>query len=299
MSVSTINKSGEDYNTLTLWEAAKQGVLAEIQEADCYNDDGVLTDSPTIDGSTTTSSYYMKITSPSGEHHTGVEATGFQLTGNITIADDYVVIEFLDIVGQIIGGVVADVTTIRKNIVRDASANLIRASTYGAWYIYRNIVYNGSGTYTCGISGEGSSVMYVYNNTIYNINFYAYLKDSGGTFEVKNCYGGSSGTGDFTSLTAGANNISSDATGDDVGTGCLINKAASAQFTSVAGGSENFHLKAGADCIDAGATLNSPYDVDIDDVTVSGTWDIGADEYVASGGTTGTGFMTLWGKYWG
>ncbi|GAG83783.1 unnamed protein product, partial [marine sediment metagenome] len=39
-TVSTINKSGEDYDTLTLWEDAKDGVLSDIQTASCYDDDG-------------------------------------------------------------------------------------------------------------------------------------------------------------------------------------------------------------------------------------------------------------------
>lgn len=82
---STINKSGEDYNTLTLWEDAKDGDLVTattLQEADVYNDDGDLSDSVTIDGSTCNSSYYMFVTAPSGERHTGTAGTGACVTYN-------------------------------------------------------------------------------------------------------------------------------------------------------------------------------------------------------------------------
>ena len=56
---------------------------------------------------------------------------------------------------------------------------------------------------------------------------------------------------------------------------------ASAEFISTSSGDENFHLKSSAACIDQGMDLSGSFSDDIDGQTRSGTWDIGADEYVA------------------
>ena len=61
--ISTIG-AGKDYETLTAWEAAKRGnliVRETIEIAEVY---GEIDDHVTIEGSTTNSSYYMKITLP-------------------------------------------------------------------------------------------------------------------------------------------------------------------------------------------------------------------------------------------
>jgi len=61
---------------------------------------------------------------------------------------------------------------------------------------------------------------------------------------------------------------------------------ATTDFTSVTAGSENLHLSGSTvPEVNAGADSGSPYDTDIDNVAVSGAWDIGADEFVAAGGT--------------
>lgn len=54
----------------------------------------------------------------------------------------------------------------------------------------------------------------------------------------------------------------------------------------------DFHLKSGADAIDAGTDLSGTFTTDIDGVTRSGTWDIGADEY--SAGSAGIPMSTSW-----
>lgn len=109
-TISTINKTGEDYNTITLWEDAKNGdlVTATSQETGAlYDDDGVLDDTVIIDGSTTNSSYYMKITSPPGERHGGTIASGATIkhgfgdtdsSSIISIQDDYTKVEWLIVI---------------------------------------------------------------------------------------------------------------------------------------------------------------------------------------------------------
>lgn len=105
--------------------------------------------------------------------------------------------------------------------------------------------------------------------------------------------GSSSGTKRCYYLTAPSNAshqyiLSSDSSAS--GTGSLINKSAADLFVSSVRGSEDLHLKASADAIDAGTDLGTtPTGVNID---INGrdrdaeddTWDIGAHEFVATGG---------------
>ena len=52
---------------------------------------------------------------------------------------------------------------------------------------------------------------------------------------------------------------------------------------NVSAGSDDFHLvSTDTVAIDNGTDLGSPYDVDIDGVARTGSWDIGADEYVSA-----------------
>jgi hypothetical protein len=75
--------------------------------AHCYNDDGLLTDKLTIDGSTVNASYYLKVSVPEGERHNGVAGSGFVMKATglnsnnsaITISDDYTVIEYIEVSG--------------------------------------------------------------------------------------------------------------------------------------------------------------------------------------------------------
>lgn len=80
--VSKINCATEDYNTLTLWEDAKDGDLMSLdqqQTAHVYDDDGVLVDGLSISGSTCDETRYMKVTVPSGERHNGTVSQGAYL----------------------------------------------------------------------------------------------------------------------------------------------------------------------------------------------------------------------------
>lgn len=105
--------------------------------------------------------------------------------------------------------------------------------------------------------------------------------------------GTSSGTITCFSVTAygtatSLNNAASDTSAS--GTGSIDSVVAADQYVSTTGGSEDLHLKTGADCIDAGTDLGTTptgvnLDIDGRDRDAEGdTWDIGADEFVASGG---------------
>jgi len=109
-TVSTINKSGEDYNTLALWEDAVDGdLVSETRQetAEIYDDEGALSVSgTTINGSTTNATYYMKVTAPVGERHDGTLSDGSSGNGALltrssnailVVSDPYTVIEWVQI----------------------------------------------------------------------------------------------------------------------------------------------------------------------------------------------------------
>ena len=217
--------------------------------------------------------------------------------------------------------------TIKNNIVRLQSTvtynglgtGIISSCSSGAAktnYIYNNIVYGwlkGLGI-TNQVAVDIRSydyrtiTNYFYNNTIYN-NDIGVLDTVGtasstNTSYLKNNISVSSLSSDFTIGTTStanmSNNLSSDASAP--GASSLTSKTAANQFTSVGAGTEDLRLKAGADAIDTGATLSAPYDYGIAGNARSGSFDIGADEYVAAGGGgstwTGTRFSNFKGSNW-
>jgi len=86
-SSHTCNKSGEDYDTITLWEDANDGVLSGVIKLTLFDDDGTLTDQVFMAGSTTSSSNYMFITVNDDDWHKGVIGTGFEMEGPNDTAD--------------------------------------------------------------------------------------------------------------------------------------------------------------------------------------------------------------------
>ena len=83
-TISTINKAGEDYNTLTLWEDAKDGDITagNAEVAECYDDDGLLVDDVECLGWTTDIDSYIAIRTPAAERHNGTVGSGFIIRPN-------------------------------------------------------------------------------------------------------------------------------------------------------------------------------------------------------------------------
>lgn len=305
-AVSTVNKTGENYNTLTLWEDAKDGVLGEVETAELYVEDGALDDRVVIDGSTTASDKYMKITVPASDRHAGVwsdSKSRIVPTSDgtvITVDDHYTVIEYLQIYPK---GTSAESNGIGHSNSSDHNTyryNLIDG--HGSAYtcgisrvssgelIYRNIIWHCARDWAGGIlmfSGDANT--YIVNNTIvgYGADYSYGIRDRSGTgsesrvinnavFDCPYNFGS-----DTESWGAGSGYNATDSAAAP-GSNNQVEKTSSSQFTSLTGGSENFHLKVGADCIDHGTDAGSPYDVDIDGDAEGATWDISADEYAAA-----------------
>jgi len=189
--ICTVNKTSQDYDTLTLWEDAKDGDLVtatQIRTAELYDDDGDLDDGVSMSGATTSSSYYMKITAPSAERHDGTANSGATLapttaeTG-IDISSWHTIVEWIEInpqEGTGETGVNFSARFLEGAIVRncliysDGSSSVgngFNVARDGHFEVYNNIVYGFRVTkYTRGSCVSGSyapDVAIFYNNTFY------------------------------------------------------------------------------------------------------------------------------------
>jgi len=241
----------------------------------------------------------------------------------VTIQDDYVTINGLvvEMVGNATAsdnkyGIYVNSVTgcpIKNNVVlssgsisaSDDNWNGIRfnhgSTGTRSYYCYNNIVYNfvgGGGTSWDGIAfsmatNYTAKTVYCYNNTVYNCTttgIYFTMRSTNALYVSNNICIGNGTDFSFTgyggeSYSVNDYNASSDATA--TGANSLNSGTAkvpsTADFVSITGGSENLHLASTAVEIDEGTDLGSPYNVDIDGTTRTGTWDIGADEYVSTG----------------
>ena len=194
----------------------------------------------------------------------------------------------IDFVNCIIKGHGADyVSSFLGGVDFGGTVNVINCILYGL-----STVNSG----TTGIKNSGATLN-VYSTVM--IGGMVGFNHNSGTSVFKNVYIGGTGYQDFwTSAENGTfdktNCASEDLTGDDAGgvtsaTNCITGVACSvATFTNVTGGSEDFHIVSGSGLRDVGVTTSAEgapfnFTTDIDGDTRSGTWDIGADEYVASG----------------
>lgn len=198
-----------------------------------------------------------------------------------------------------------------KNLVTGASGNAAinlgfsETSARGAWYVSKNIFIAGAGvwltdsggycynnicyflsggTQNHGIHRRNGGSWQIYNNTSVGFSNGFYNVDDGAqtTSDFINNLGYNNTT-DFTAEWSWSANTGYNASSDGTapGTGSRTNQT----FTFEAG-TDNYHLASN----DAGArtyALADPgsglFSDDIDGQTRSGSWDIGADQYVSSG----------------
>jgi len=314
-TVSTTNKTGEDYNTITLWEDATDIDLVSATKGETlevYNDEGALNEKITFAGATTNSSYYRKVTVPSAERHGASFGGGARNIYTTELSNEYIVevdeayfiLEWLEISGGSLGDYTTNgyvyingrYSTIRYTLIGNITSswhmNGIICNNYESdknILIYRNIIAkiaaNNTTAIDTGFDGANTASNVANYNTIYDVD------NSSGTDRGVNCASDSStcignlvfdaGTDFiFDSSSTHDYNAASDSTTSEETNG--VGSIDADDFVS----STDFHLAIGATPIDKGSDLGSPYNYDIDGVQITGTWDIGADEYVAAGGAT-------------
>lgn len=255
---------------------------------------------------------YLSIYSASGSRHTGTYNTGkhrIECSGDnaLVIRTAYARIIGLQIKntqsnpsrGIVLASQANGAVYIEGNIIVGPAgvgpdAMGIRSYTSNSGVRLRvsnNIIYNFyEGIYW--VTGDGDDqAIYAYNNTIADIGDSCIFLSAYGTNDItklrdnilQDCAGNDySIDGTFTTLTT-AKNLTEDATSPDGGT----YQSKAVVFNNQA--SDDYHLGASDTYAkDAGDTLSAdgdyPITLDIDGTTRSGSWDIGADEYVDGGG---------------
>ena len=312
----TVMPSGGDYTSL---EACMNANEQNLVTADKYFDveiDGTWSSADTsavnIYNYTTDATRYINIYTTSAARHHGVYSTSYymiKLVNNdyyqttVSMGNNYTILDGVQIDstanyhgGTCIGDNASDgnsYLTIKNCLLKIyKGGESIGGNRCGINFVYRiggckvynNFIYamgqnSGSdgifGIYVIQYSGEQG---YVYNNTFYFsdcINVTGILCHSG--MHLRNnlvmgattCYSG-------TPHSDSTNNLASDTTTPEYNT-YYDSKA----ITFIDGANGDLHLASGdTDAIDKGtSSVDSLFTDDIDGVTRTGTWDIGADEY--------------------
>lgn len=288
------------YVSLSAWEAAEQQNLDtgnNIAECICETNGTADATFVSIDGWTTSATDYIDIKTSAGHRHAGVwDAAKYNLTlsrngGLIECAEEYARFTGLQINNT--DGGTAGQNGIRGfptgTSVWHISKCILRNGRYGhtseggagrTTYMWNCLIYGGSsGALNC----EGSSNLYVYSCTTYG-GTDGFRNNAGGTMVAENCYARTYQAG-WTLTTCAA----SDTTGTSAGLDNIAYNTTN--FTNVTTGSEDLRLPSGSALVDVGQDTTGESDPlnftdDITGTTRTGTWDVGAYEYVAGGGGT-------------
>lgn len=308
----TVKPSGGDYTSLANWEAGEQGDLTgvrdEISVAECYS----MSDTTivSIDGWTTSATQYIRVYTPTAERHTGVWNTGkYRLECSsasnvraLSTTEAYIRIDGLQIFADatstnwmdVLGFVTAypgatsyieATNNIIKGINDNYGSGIYVNNSIG--YIYNNIIYDLTGSTSYGIYTNATiASLYIYNNTITDCD-YGVRGASGAILKNNLLYNHSLGaTTAMTTGNCGYNSTDAASLGYTAQTGDRVSQT----FTFVDSVNDDFHLASGdGGAKDFGTDLSGSFTTDIDGVARTGTWDIGADEYVVTGGLSMAG----------
>jgi hypothetical protein len=307
----TVKPSGGDYTSLAAAEAGEQGDLVALDRQlviECY---AMQDTTPVaIDGWTTDATRYITITVPPAERHDGKwNANKYRLSST---ADEgftlklasYTVIEFLQVTmpdhanrtsyANAISGVAVTGCIIRNNVIKKGNSRTIsdcggitfNSSCTGYNHIINNIIYDFIGTGCSGLAlnwDTNRASGLVANNTLVDCT-YGSRSESG--FHHNNIAQGC--TDGYDCWQTGDYNISNVAGDTDANISPSYRQGLATTVSFVDAANDDFHLASGDTYAkDHGSDLSGDsryaFNYDIDGQTRSGSWDIGADEYVASG----------------
>lgn len=299
----TVKSSGGDYTSLNAALAGQSADLtancggsggAGILTIECYSmEDTTIASTGT--GYTTSSSYYINITVPASEVHDGKWNTSkYRLVSSsspvISNQEEYTritgvqaysssgVVILSTAAGCLIDRCIVSSTAtstsqhaIYSNVTGDPAMTIRNSLVYGP---ASRGIYAAQGTVTC------------QNVTAVDCGRQGFYATGGGTITCVNCIGWSNGDGS-TYLDFGAggtitcnNCLSYDTSADNFGGSGNVADSTDNPFADY--DNDDFHLVVGCDAINAGQSLAGTFTTDIDGETRTGTWDIGADEYVAA-----------------
>jgi hypothetical protein len=153
----------------------------------------------------------------------------------------------------------------------------------GSCYLINSAIINCGG----GVYAAGSHTTYIYNVTCINSDTYGLYHSGYGTRNLKNCYFGGSGTADYYKASTGTVNLTTCRSSDGTLSTTTVSLA-NCGFTSYTDGSEDVHISSSSSLRDIGTDLSSDsvyaFSTDCLGNTRSGSWDIGAVEYIAASG---------------
>ncbi|MGR3219499.1 MAG: hypothetical protein ACUZ8H_06740 [Candidatus Anammoxibacter sp.] len=300
--IKTVKPSGGDYTTLEAALNANEQNLVSTDSTFQVNIDGVWSSADTtkvrIQGWTTDATHWIHINVLTDARHSGLYTTDayhLESTGDdrsIYAFESYITLDGLQIKGTSSGsgnqviytnGSYADGIFINCIILCQAGSTngiWISSSNSPPYHIYNNMIYNCSANGI--ITGGVGNPIYAYNNTIYG-NGVGIAEGVSGHIVAKNNISYNNTT-DYsgTFSTASTHNLAKDTTAPEHNT---FYDSKTLTFVSVTGGSEDFHLVSGdTDAIDKGTDLSGEFfDDDCEGVVRSGTWDLGACEFVSAG----------------
>lgn len=293
------------YASLNEAEAALNGVLTDPCTIYCC---GASTDtaSVTIDGWTTGATYYLSII---GDNTTGkASQSHYRIkpqanARGIDIQEAYTKLKNIEVLGW--SGYYEGIAAL--SVTNCVIENCIVHNPSGASYAGIALTGNDHKAINCIVYGVTNDNGFYASPTtavkceLYNCVSYGNTNGFGGSnYPICfNCIAGNNTAYDYTVQYAGSearNNISEDTTAPTGGTEITgvsfatdtnQNSGKPVIFTNLTAGSENFHLQFSVGtqpnvAIDAGYDASSFFATDIDGQTRTGTWDIGADEYVSA-----------------
>ena len=309
------NGAGTDYTSLSAWEAGEQKDLVtadEIAIADCRCTSGSAdTTAVTIDGWTTSDTNYIKIYTTQANRHDGKwNNNKYRL---IALNPLSVYVFYTQIIGLQIG---VDTTStysgqairsdynknkyqlydsliIRKYAGANIAYTAFKLDDFSTDTVIRNTVIYGFDATAYGAIGvstdNSSNYLTIQNVTIYDCG--KGIKRGNGSYTKLQNVISYENTTDF-DINGGSWHADSDYnfSKDDTAPGAHsihgTTDGKTPDFVNTGAETEDFHLQSTSDAIDVGTDLSGTFSDDIDGDTRSGTWDIGADEYVSGGGET-------------
>ncbi len=307
----TVKPSGGDYTSL---EACMNANEQDLTAADKYFDveiDGTWSSADAtpvlIHNYTTDSTRYINIYTTSTARHLGVYSSScYRIEGTMggstafAISSNYVTVTGLQMNQTYTGyGYGLNITdgvsyaVIDKCIVMAAGSVALRNwNNTSTGIIFKNTIAKTTKTDSHGIATL-SGIQILNCIAVGNGNGSG-ISRSGGTPIVKNCYA-ASGAGVAYSASMTITTSASDDGSESTAT-VAYSTSSGAYFTNVTAGSEDFHIGALSALKDAGTDLSATFTDDIDGntrPTGAGTWDIGADEYIAAGTTVSAPTFSL------
>ena len=304
----TIGVSGRDYATITLWEAQNLDLVSldQIQIGECYND-AAFSEGFTVTGWVADATRYLKLTTGSGQRHSGIIQTGVRVLNpnnyqyGWSFSQDYFQVIGIEFdcnntsgitnkggigIAQYVNDLLIDKCIIWGFDGREA---LYAAYSGGGMKLYmsNSIIHPNSFTAgTVALSWNADDSVYFYNNSIINTDGICLNMSSGPNFRAKNNIGkNSAGTNAFNGTFHADSdyNASSDAT--DAGGAHARNNQT---FSFIDESNHDYHLALGdlgakGFGIDLFGDPNFPVTDDIDGVSRVIPFDIGADQITLAG----------------